>query len=133
MINMSREAVVVFIAAGLFLFPATAAADFIKPWDPLTTDSVDDEPSWIGSGVTVYTVNAGTYTVGFDESKPMNNYAAAGMNSVTFVYGGSNTVPGEERQGQYVHRSSAVDFDRRRESSRGFLVHNRRTGMDRSG
>ena len=68
-----------------------AFADFVKPWDDLVTDPLDNEPSWIGSGVTVYTVNAGTYTVGFDESKSKNNYAAAGMNSVTFVYGGSNT------------------------------------------
>jgi len=68
-----------------------ACADFLKPWDDLVTDAVDDEPSWIGTGVTVYTVNAGTYRVGFDEAKSKNSYAAAGMNSVTFSYGGSNT------------------------------------------
>ena len=88
---MRRKMLVVAVVVAMLCGVQTFAG-FTKPWDDLVTDPVDDEPSWIATtAFPVYTVNAGTYYVGFDESKSKNNYEAAGMNSFTFVYGGSNT------------------------------------------
>ena len=86
-----RAAVAALAVVTTLVLSNGLAADFIKPWNNLTTNPTDGEPSWIGTGVTVYTVNAGTFRVGFDEAKKKNNYGAAGMNALVFSYGGSSS------------------------------------------
>ena len=77
------------IVVGIGGLAGAARAEFTKPWDALV--EIDGAPSWIGRGMTMYTINAGTYRVGFDDAKPKNNDAAAGLNSLLFAYGGSDS------------------------------------------
>jgi len=74
------------VAAALALGPAARAA-FI-PWDPLAVDI------WIYTGapgqtrILMYTVNGGTYEVGFDQAASGNR--SRGMNALKFSYGGAS-------------------------------------------
>ena len=69
---------------GLAFVSAAAQAGFI-PWEPLVSDA------WIvssgGATLTMHTVNAGDYAVGFDVA---NGNKSRGMNALRFSYGGSS-------------------------------------------
>lgn len=75
-------ATVVLLAAG----PVEAA---FTPWDPLLDEA------WIcydrdNPKLTVHTVNAGDYELGFDQAK-LSNDGARGMNALRFGHGGQKT------------------------------------------
>jgi len=78
---------------------ASAACAAFSPWDPLVTAAAPDYESWIYFGgsdpkLTMHTVNAGDYSVGFDIAKTNKSGAvtgARGMNALKFSYGGSDT------------------------------------------
>ena len=87
------------LALLVLLASASAACAAFSPWDPLVTAAAPDYESWIYFGgsdpkLTMHTVNAGDYSVGFDvarQNKSGQVTGARGMNALKFSYGGSDT------------------------------------------
>ena len=82
------------LALLVLLASASAVCAAFSPWDPLVTAAAPDYESWIYFGgsdpkLTMHTVNAGSYGVGFDVAK--KNLGARGLNALKFYYGGANT------------------------------------------
>jgi hypothetical protein len=85
------------LVAGILLGSAAIAQAAFIPWDPLVKNPETGKEPWIAhpenaAQLTMYTVNGGSYLVGFDQiPPPPASQAAKGMKALGFSYGGSET------------------------------------------
>jgi len=85
------------LVAGILLGSAAIAQAAFIPWDPLVKNPETGKDPWIAhpenaAQLTMYTVNGGSYLVGFDQIPPSPaSQAAKGMKALGFSYGGSET------------------------------------------
>ena len=79
------------LALGAVLGLSSAAGAGFTPWGALETDSwiCFDSPPDPNQMIRMYSANAGSYALGFDQAK--NDNSARGMNALSFSYGGADT------------------------------------------
>lgn len=96
----------------VMLWGVPCRSEQFSPWDALEMvpnphPQIEWNESWIFMGqerMRLYTVNAGSYEVGFDIADSGDNYKSRGMNSLKFRVGEQNTghLTSSEKMGSFI-------------------------------